>query len=260
MSTTPAYEYYGLLAHTWDLFRGDTSQWEDRFFYREVIRRYGEPVLDVGCGTGRLLLDYLSQGIDIDGVDNSPEMLALSKEKAASSNLEPHLYQQSMEALRLPRQYRTILVPSSSFQLLVDDDKPRQAIRAFFDHLHPGGALVMPFMLLRKEDDPLETKWEMTGEKTRLEDGALIRRWSRAWYDLAQHLESTEDRYEVIRDGQVIAEELHHRSPATRWYTRQQAIDLYQEAGFVDITLTSQFTFEPVKDEDWFYNIIGIKK
>ena len=66
------YEYRDLLAQTWDLFRGDTSGWVDRFFYRDIITEYGQPVLDVGCGTGRLLLDYMGEGVDIDGVDNSP--------------------------------------------------------------------------------------------------------------------------------------------------------------------------------------------
>ncbi len=69
-------EYVGLMAEEWDALRGDTSDWEDRHFFLEVIRERGEPVLDIGCGTGRLLLDYLQQGIDIDGVDNSAEMLA----------------------------------------------------------------------------------------------------------------------------------------------------------------------------------------
>ena len=64
------YEYRDLLAKTWDLFREDTSGWPDRFFYREFIAECGEPVLDIGCGTGRLLLDYMQEGVDIDGVDN----------------------------------------------------------------------------------------------------------------------------------------------------------------------------------------------
>jgi ubiquinone/menaquinone biosynthesis C-methylase UbiE len=84
-----SYEYKGLMATAWDLLRGDTSNWEDRFFYRDLIIRYGQPVLDVGCGTGRLLLDSLAQGIAIDGVDVSPDMLAICAEKAQLSGLHP---------------------------------------------------------------------------------------------------------------------------------------------------------------------------
>jgi SAM-dependent methyltransferase len=85
----PDYEYHGLMARYWDLLRGDTSNWPDRFFYLKVIKKYGQPVLDVGCGSGRLILDYLSQGIDIDGVDVSPEMIALCERNAARMNLLP---------------------------------------------------------------------------------------------------------------------------------------------------------------------------
>ncbi len=50
---TPSdYEYSGLMAQFWDLLRGDTSLWADRFFYLDVITQAGQPVLDVGCGTG----------------------------------------------------------------------------------------------------------------------------------------------------------------------------------------------------------------
>ncbi len=56
----PEYEYRGMMAKTWDLFRGDTSNWEDRTFFLEIIQASGQPALDVGCGTGRLLLDYLA--------------------------------------------------------------------------------------------------------------------------------------------------------------------------------------------------------
>ena len=133
------YEYRGLMAEMWDLLRGDTSQWEDRFFYLECVRLYGQPVLDVGCGTGRILLDFLNQGIDIDGVDNSPEMLELLRRKAAQANLQPRIYQQVMEGLSLTRNYQLILVPSSSFQLLLEPEKPAQALHRFYEHLYPAG-------------------------------------------------------------------------------------------------------------------------
>ena len=96
------YEYRGLMARSWDLLRGDTSKWQDRTLYLQQIRESGEPALDVGCGTGRLLLDFLGEGIDIDGVDNSPEMLALCREKAEALGLRPTLFEQQMESLDLP--------------------------------------------------------------------------------------------------------------------------------------------------------------
>src|SRR5512145_2701446 len=108
MTTSPSYEYYGMMAELWDLFRGDTSTWDDRFFYLDVVKKYGAPVLDVGCGTGRILLDFMRQGIDIDGVDNSPDMLALLKQKAESLNVHPTVYQQKMDQLDLPRKYQTV--------------------------------------------------------------------------------------------------------------------------------------------------------
>jgi SAM-dependent methyltransferase len=255
--TTPNYEYYGMLAEFWDLFRGDTSTWEDRIFFLEVVKKYGQPVLDVGCGTGRILLDFMQQGIDIDGVDNSPEMLKLLHQKAEKLNLRPTAYQQEMAELSLPRQYKTILVPSSSFQLLLDKSLPPIVMTHFFDHLLPGGALAMPFMTLWKQGDPLES--EYTREVVRPEDDATIRRWQHSRFNPETEMEDTIDRYEIIRDGKVISSEKHKQLPGTRSYTQEQALTLYQKAGFKDIQVYSEFTFEPVKLTDTVFSIIGIK-
>jgi ubiquinone/menaquinone biosynthesis C-methylase UbiE len=257
MPTNPPYEYYGMLATFWDLFRGDTSTWDDRFFYLDVVKKYGQPVLDVGCGTGRILLDFMGQGIDIDGVDNSPDMLALCREKAEKLNLKPTIYQQEMDKLSLPRKYQTILVPSSTFQLLLDAALPLLGINRFYEHLLPGGVLAMPFMMLWKQGDPLEN--EFTREAIRQEDGATIRRWQYSRFDPDTDLESSIDRYEIIRDGKVIASEEHKQSPATRSYTQEQAMTLYQTAGFKDIQVSHEFTFEPVKPEDTVFCVLGVK-
>jgi ubiquinone/menaquinone biosynthesis C-methylase UbiE len=255
--TPPSYEYYGMMAEFWDLLRGDTSTWEDRFFYLDLIKKYGQPVLDVGCGTGRILLDFMQQDVDIDGIDNSPDMLARLEEKAARLQLRPRVYQQEMHNLSLPRRYQVILVPSSSFQLLLDPTFPPQAMRCFFQHLVPGGVLVMPFMTLWVPGEPVENQF--TTEVTRPEDGATIRKSSQTRFDPQTHLEHTIDRYEVIRDGEVIASEEHRQSPATRSYTQQQARVLYEEAGFDNIQMLHGFTFAPVGPDDTTFCGLGFR-
>ncbi len=256
------YEYRGLIAASWDLLRGDYAAWPDRPFYRAIIERAGQPALDVGCGTGRLLLDYLAAGIDVDGVDNSPEMLALCREKAAALGLDPRLYEQSMETLDLSRRYGTIIVPSSSFQLLTSGDAAREAMRRFHDHLLPGGVLVMSLMLLVPAAPPPQmewTDWVKAGRRQRPEDGATVRRQIRTKYDYAQQLDHTETRYEVVRDGAVVEEEMHARSPATRWYTQEQARQLYTDAGFGDVRLTCGFTEAPASPDDRVFCVVGTR-
>src|SRR2546421_303690 len=108
--TASNYEFRGLKASTWDLSRGDTSTWTDRAFYLDIVRKHGEPVLDVGCGTGRILFEFLAKGIDIEGIDSSPEMLAICREKAKQLGITAPVHLQQMQQLDLPRRYGTILV------------------------------------------------------------------------------------------------------------------------------------------------------
>jgi ubiquinone/menaquinone biosynthesis C-methylase UbiE len=251
----PEYEYRGLIAEAWDVLRGDTSQWPDRSFFLNVIQEYGQPVLDVGCGTGRLLLDYLEQGIEIDGVDNSPEMLAICRQKADDLDLEPNLYEQYVETLELSRHYGTILIPSSSLQLIIEPGKVDQALKRLFDHLVSGGVVAAPIMTLWKEGEPLESEGEYTA--TREVDGVKFRRVAKSRYEPETECEHTEDIYQKIVDDKVVAEEMHRRSPATRSYTQAQARALFERAGFKNVQLYGRFTFDPVKQDDETFVVIG---
>jgi SAM-dependent methyltransferase len=266
MSVSGDHEYRGLVAECWNLLRGDTSDWPDRAFYRSIIELGGGPALDVGCGTGRLMLDYLAAGLDIDGVDNSPEMLAICRAKAAAVDLDVagRLFEQEMAELALPRRYATIIVPSSSFQLLTDATSTDAAMVRFRAHLTSGGVLVMSIMSKlwpwkRTPDHMQWSEWHMMAEKQRPADGATIRRWIRARYDLDQQLDHEENRYEVLRDGVVVETELHGRSPSARWYSQAQARAFFEKAGFTSVTVTSGFTFEPASPEDTTFCVFGTR-
>jgi ubiquinone/menaquinone biosynthesis C-methylase UbiE len=261
------YEYKGLVAQAWDLLRGETSAWPDRAFYRAIIAQREGPALDVGCGTGRLMLDYLLAGLDVDGVDNSPEMLAICREKAAASGLDvsARLFEQEMHRLALPRRYATTFVPSSSFQLLTDEAAAEAAMARFHHHLAAGGLLVAPFMskLWPGRRIPAQMQWSdwfKRGEATRPQDGATIRRWIRTRYDHERQLEHEENRYEVLREGVVTETEHHGRSPCVRWYSQAQALALFERAGFSAVRKTSGFTFDPASADDTTFCVLASRR
>ncbi len=100
-------------------------------------------MLDLPCGTGRILLPLLQEGVDIEGVDLSAEMLARLRQKAAELGLQPRVHQASFTDLRLERQFALIISPCNSFvhNLTVEDQI--QSLRLCREHLLSGGLLVI---------------------------------------------------------------------------------------------------------------------
>jgi len=243
-------EYVGFKARAWDALRGDTSGWDDRAPYLELINELGQPVLDVGCGTGRLLLDFLAAGIDIDGVEISPDMLAILKAKAEAAGLDlaGRAHQAAMESMAVPRRYRVILVPSSSFQLLIDPNDAARAMLRFHDHLESHGTLVMPWIDLAR-DYPGGATEARTREAT-LQDDSVLRQTSRGWFDPATGLEHTDELFERLVDGQVVEQERTVRSPATRQYDRAMIERLHEQAGLGELQWLSEFTRDPARPDD----------
>ena len=83
--------YRGLCASTYDLLVPPDAVGNVAFF-RELIRDAGEPALEIGCGTGRLLLQYAAAGLDVEGVDLSEEMLGICRTKAAALGVDVGLH------------------------------------------------------------------------------------------------------------------------------------------------------------------------
>ncbi len=130
--------YYGIVAESYDLwFPG--PEFEDSDFYRRMIEAVPGPALEIGCGTGRLLIPYLRDGLDVEGLEPSPDMLDICREKAQRDGLSPILHQQLMHQMDLPRRYATIYIPFSTFMILPDRGEAAEALRRFHAHLEAGG-------------------------------------------------------------------------------------------------------------------------
>src|SRR5262245_37269450 len=74
-------------------------------FYVGLARQANGPVLEVACGTGRVLLPCLQAGVNIEGLDLFEPLLAKLRAKAAALGLSPRLHQADMNDFSLPRRF-----------------------------------------------------------------------------------------------------------------------------------------------------------
>ncbi|MFN2175585.1 MAG: class I SAM-dependent methyltransferase [Anaerolineales bacterium] len=109
----PQVWHYGLVARWWAEFNSEGPEIE---YFMDLIKRYGDPALDVACGTGRLLIPFLRAGLEVDGCDISADMIVLCTQKAQTEGFSPQLYRQAMHELALPRKYKTIVVCGSIYR------------------------------------------------------------------------------------------------------------------------------------------------
>jgi SAM-dependent methyltransferase len=244
--TAPTW-HYGVVARWWAEF--NTTGPEIAYFRRYV--EAGQPALDLACGTGRLLLPYLRAGLDVDGTDVSPDMLALCREAAERDGLSPNLYAQPKHELELPRRYRTIFM-CGALGVGSTRAEDMQALERVYDHLEPGGTFVLDNEVPYAEGQG----WEYWQEGARAQlprprrppgprragaDGAEYELRSRLVHvdPLEQRL-TMEMQAFMWRDGELVAEEQHEL--ALTLYFRDEIVLMLERAGFVDVTVAAALT------------------
>jgi SAM-dependent methyltransferase len=106
-------------------------------------RRFGGPLLELACGSGRLLAPLVAAGFSVTGVDSSAPMLERARVRLDHLGLDATLIQQRIEHLQLENQFRMIIVGLDSFGLLLTRDAQLAALRAAREHATHDGRLVL---------------------------------------------------------------------------------------------------------------------
>ena len=256
MTDEPVTWFYGLIAERVAQF---TPKPDTLPFFKREVERYGEPVLDLGCGNGRLLLPLMCDGVDIDGCDISGDMLRHCRDKAAAQGLEPRLYQQPIHALDLPRKYRTIFI-CSSFNLAGSRENGLATLRRCHTHLEDGGAIILDIDAEYTWHEGWE-RWEPAKRKTLPEawpeegihrvatDGSeYIERQRMFSVDPLEQEMVRQVRIEKLISGKVVdsQEYSQHRT----LYLPNELHLMLQYAGFRQISIRGDFTDEPATPDN----------
>jgi SAM-dependent methyltransferase len=226
----------------------------DIAFYVEQCRAASGEVLELGCGTGRILIPAAAAGCSITGVDQSRSMLAQCRTKLRA--LPPEVQQRitlveaDMTGFRIGRRFALATMPFRPFQHLVTVEEQLRCLQAISEHLEPGGCLVFDAFNpdLRRLVAPIgEDEIEDTPE-TPIPGGRTVRRNFRVvGQRRAEQVTDVELIYYVRNEeGQV--RRIVQAFPM-RYFFRYELEHLLARAGFEVAALYGDLEKQPFTDD-----------
>jgi len=213
----------------------------DAAWYLGLARAAGGPVLELGCGTGRVLLPVAAEGIDCVGLDASPAMLEALQRKAPPANLR--LVEGTLQHFDLgDARFALIFSAFRVFQHLYTVDDQLACLACVRRHLAPGGALAFDAFVPRL--DRMGIVEEPEQEDVRFEqNGDEIVRYASARRNVPEQLTEVCMRYERRRGGQVVGDETVEFQ--MRHFYRFELEHLLARAGFDQVELYGDFDGTP---------------
>ncbi len=244
------YSYYGpICTELYDITKPvGFSLGGDIEYYLERLQGTKGKILEAGVGSGRFLIPLLEKGLNVDGIDYSPEMLASCQTRCTERGLKPNLYEGNLSNFSLDSKYEAVVMSTGSFCLIENSKDAMDALRCMYNHLIPGGRLIVDLLL------PID--WR-TGEmdssyyEISQEEGISLERKAveMNWVD---QYTLTVLKYEKWKNGKLIDTELQ-RFPI-RWYGIEEFQHILTSIGFSDITCSAEYVYnkKPSKEHSLF--------
>lgn len=224
---------------------------DDIPYYVARAKQARGPVLEGGCGTGRVLLPTLKAGVDIDGFDIHPGMIEVLKAKAAAAGLTARVSVADMRDFTMPRRYALVTIPFRAFMHLTTQDDQIAALRCIREHLSGGGALVLNlfFPSFDKMTQP-DGQQTLEREFTHPESGLPIAMYTTVRRDRVNQMLYVE-RETIESDARGYAAKTMKDRFSLRWTYRYEMELLLRTAGFSRWEVIGGFDGRPLeKDTD----------
>lgn len=227
------------VAQPWD--DADMAGLYDAFPFTEDLARYAEladaqggPVLELGCGSGRVLVPLAQARHDVVGLDTSSHMLALAREKLASAGPEvaarARLVQGDLRHFELGERFDLAIIAVKTFAYLVTRHEQQRALAVVAAHLRPRGLLAIDLLNPTPEwlsRPPGSVRQDVFGQ---LPSGATVARTeTMVSTDLAAQVRVIRSAYDIVTDGVVTKRFVEW---PFRYTHRFEAEHLLERAGF----------------------------
>jgi SAM-dependent methyltransferase len=230
------YEFQQFISEFYDAMY-DSRNPRDVQFFVDYAKLSGGKTLELGCGTGRVLIPTAQAGCEITGLDLSPYMLEKCREKAAvqteAVQSRIKLIQDDMTDFDTGEKYDLVTMPFRPFQHLITAREQQDCLNCIHQHLQPQGKLVFDVyhtFLPRLIDSKYLLEMEVDPPLT-LPDGTVVKRTNRtaAFHHAEQYNDIELIFYVKYPDGRK--ERLVHAFP-TRYFYRYEVEHLLGLCGF----------------------------
>jgi SAM-dependent methyltransferase len=219
-------------------------------FYVTLAREASGPVLDIACGTGRILLPCLQAGVDIEGLDLFEPMLKTLRAKAALLSLSPRLHVADMSNFSLSRSYRLIMIPFNAFIHNMTQEAQIRCLQLCREHLLPGGTLTFDTFFPSVEiiGTPPNTR-VLEGEIPHPETGLPMRMYDTRTFDRVAQVQHSLNELELLAaDGSV--QTVHRSEISSRYIYKHEMELLLRLAGFGRWEIYGDFDRRPLMHEN----------
>ena len=205
---------------------------EDIDLYMNFAELRGGPLLELACGSGRLLLPLARAGYEVTGVDTSAAMLDLARLALETEGVTARceLVQQDMCALHLGKKFHMAFIALGSFGHICARKAQQQALAAIRAHLSAGGTFILD---ISNEDARYmeDMGGQMLHQGTwRLDDGSMVTHFVSPASSTTTHLLDLTHFYDIHQQGEAVRRTITQ----TRLYLfeRNEAELLLEQAGF----------------------------
>jgi len=120
-------------------------------FYVRQAKEAGGKILEVACGSGRVYLELLKEGLDAYGIDSSEKMLGALRKKARALKLRPKVQLADMRNFKMKHKFSLIAIPFRSFLHNLTIDDQLSTLKSCQKHLATNGKLAVNFFYPSRE-------------------------------------------------------------------------------------------------------------
>jgi len=111
-------------------------------FYVKQVKKYGSPVLELACGTGRITIPIAKERIPIVGLDFSAKMLTQARKNSDQDNLEIEWIEADMTNFSLSRKFSVIIMPGAAMNWVLKNSEIENCLSCVKKHLMSGGRFI----------------------------------------------------------------------------------------------------------------------